>query len=177
MMKMALAVLSGIVLFLLVLPLLMLLAANGIGMALGLPPWPSAPLHLLGLPLAALGLFLVAWSGYALITSGRGTPLPLTPTERLVITGPYALCRNPMVLGELLYLTGLGLLLTSPALLALVWLAFFPAVVAYLKLVEERRLEGRFGEAYLAYKREVPFLLPRPRRSRSGERAKRGPGI
>ena len=101
MMKMALAVLSGIVLFLLVLPLLLALAANGIGMALGLPPWPSAPFHLLGFPLAALGLFLVAWSGYALITRGRGTPLPLMPTERLVITGPYALCRNPMVLGEL----------------------------------------------------------------------------
>jgi len=173
----ALAVLSGIVLFLLVIPLLLALAANGIGMALGLLSWPPAPFHLLGLPLVALGLTLAAWSGYALITHGRGTPLPLMPTERLVITGPYALCRNPMVLGELLYLTGLGLLLTSPAFLTLVWLAFFPAVVAYLKLVEERKLEERFGEAYLAYKREVPFLLPRPRRSRSGERAERGPGI
>ena len=41
------------------------------------------------------------------------------------------------------------------ALLALVWLASFPAVVAYLKLVEER-----FGEAYLACKRGASFLLP-----------------
>jgi len=72
-------------------------------------------------------------------------------------------CRNPTVLGELIYLTGLGLLLTSPAFLALVWLALFPAVVAYLKLVEEPELEERFGEAYLAYKREAPFLLPRLR--------------
>jgi len=80
--------------------------------------------------------------------------------------GPYAFCRNPMMLGELLYLTGLGLLLASPSFLALTWLAFFPVVVAYLKLVEEKELEARFGEAYLAYKRRVPFLIPRPGRGR-----------
>ena len=177
MMKIALAVLSGIVLFLLVLPLLMLLAADVLSEPLGLPPWPPGPLRLLGLPLAMLGIFLVAWSGHALISRGRGTPLPLAPTQRLVTTGPYAYCRNPMALGEFLYLTGLGILLASPAFLALTWLVFFPAVVAYLKLVEERELEQRFGKAYLAYKRAVPFLLPRPRRSRSSERVKRRPSI
>ena len=71
-----------------------------------------------------------------------------------------------MTLGELLYLTGLALSLGSPSFLILTWAFLFPIVVAYLKLVEERELEARFGEAYLAYKREVPFLLPRPRRSR-----------
>ncbi len=70
------------------------------------------------------------------------------------------------MLGELLYLTGLGLSLRSPSFLALTWLALFPAAVVYLKLVEEQELEARFGEAYLAYKREVPFLLLRPRRGR-----------
>jgi len=96
---------------------------------------------------------------------GRGTPVPIAPTKKLVTTGPYGLCRNPMTLGELLYLTGLALSLGSPSLLILTWAFLFPVVVAYLKLVEERELEARFGEA-LAYKREVPFLLPRPRRSR-----------
>ncbi|MCK7467007.1 MAG: hypothetical protein MZU91_01865 [Desulfosudis oleivorans] len=31
----------------------------------------------------------------------------------------------------------------------------------YLKLLEEKELTERFGEAYLAYKREVPFIIPR----------------
>jgi protein-S-isoprenylcysteine O-methyltransferase Ste14 len=37
--------------------------------------------------------------------------------------------------------------------------------VLYLKLLEEKELTERFGEAYLAYKQEVPFIIPRlPRR-------------
>ena len=33
------------------------------------------------------------------------------------------------------------------------------------KLLEEKELSERFGEAYLAYKKEVPFIIPRlPRR-------------
>ena len=34
------------------------------------------------------------------------------------------------------------------------------------KAFAARELEARFGEAYLAYKREVPFMLPRFRRPR-----------
>jgi len=134
---------------------------------LDLPPWPPRPLGFLsGLVLVVLGLLLAGWSVWAQLKLGRGGPLPVAPTQRLVTMGPYALCRNPMVLGEFLYLTGLGLLLASPSFLALTWLAFFPVVVAYLKLVEEKELEARFGEAYLAYKRRVPLLIPRPRRGR-----------
>jgi len=39
-------------------------------------------------------------------------------------------------------------------------------LLLYLKLVEEKELAERFGDEYLAYKREVPFILPRmPRRN------------
>ena len=34
-------------------------------------------------------------------------------------------------------------------------------VVMILKLLEERELAERFGEAYLAYKRSTPFIVPR----------------
>jgi protein-S-isoprenylcysteine O-methyltransferase Ste14 len=43
------------------------------------------------------------------------------------------------------------------------------AYLAYLKLVEERELEARFGEDYLAYKRSTPFIVPRLRSFISGE--------
>ena len=34
-------------------------------------------------------------------------------------------------------------------------------LVLYLKRIEERELAERFGEAYLTYNREVPFIIPR----------------
>jgi len=162
-----LSVLLGALFFLVVLPFMMVLASSWLDKRLGLLPCPSPPINLIpGFVLVISGLSLAAWSAWAQFNIGRGSPLPIAPTQRLVTAGPYGLCRNPMTLGELLYLTGLGLLLRSPSFLILTWAFLFPVVVAYLKLVEERELVARFGEAYLAYKREVPFLLPRPRRSR-----------
>jgi protein-S-isoprenylcysteine O-methyltransferase Ste14 len=40
-------------------------------------------------------------------------------------------------------------------------LCFGMLLVLYLKLLEEKELAERFGDAYLAYKREVPFIIPR----------------
>ena len=154
-------------LFLVALPLAMWLVSAWADQRLGLLSWPSHPASLAsGLLLAVLGLFLIGWSAWAQHKLGRGGPTPLAPTRRLVTSGPYGLCRNPMTLGELLYLTGLALLLRSPSFMLLTWAILLPAIVAYLRLVEEKELEARFGEAYLAYKRDVSFLLPRPRRSR-----------
>jgi hypothetical protein len=39
------------------------------------------------------------------------------------------------------------------------------SLLGYLKRFEEGELAERFGDAYLAYKRDVPFIIPRlPRR-------------
>ena len=44
-------------------------------------------------------------------------------------------------------------------------LALGASLLAYLKRLEEQELAERFGEAYLAYKQETPFIIPRlPRR-------------
>ena len=163
----AVSAISGALFFLLAIPLFFWLISSWADRWLGSLPLSPYPVGLIsGSILVVLGLLLTGWSAWAQLKLGWGTPVPLAPTKRLITTGPYGLCRNPMTLGELLYLTGLALSFSSPSFLVLTWALLFPIVVAYLKLVEERELEARFGEAYLAYKREVPFMLPRFRRPR-----------
>ena len=92
---------------------------------------------------------------------GGGGPGMQIPPERLVTTGPYAWCRNPMYLGHLIFLAGLALTFESP--LALVLLAF-SAVWFHLRITkDEKRLRELFGADYDAYaarvKRWVPYLF------------------
>ena len=56
---------------------------------------PAALMILGGLVLAA-GLYLLVECFVRFAWQGRGTPAPLAPTDRLVITGPYQRVRNPM---------------------------------------------------------------------------------
>ena len=56
----------------------------------------------------------------------------------------------------------LGIALTArTASGATIVLALAAGLLAYLKLLEERELADRFGEAYLAYPRSTPFIVPR----------------
>lgn len=75
-----------------------------------------------------------------------------TPTS-LVTAGPYRFSRNPMYLGQILFLLGLGFAY-SP------WLVGLALVQGLLldRLVippEEARIEARFGEAFQAYRAKV----------------------
>jgi protein-S-isoprenylcysteine O-methyltransferase Ste14 len=36
-------------------------------------------------------------------------------------------------------------------------------LLTYIKLAEEKEMIARFGEEYLAYRRRVPFIIPRLR--------------
>jgi len=46
-------------------------------------------------------------------------------------------------------------------------------ILIYIKLVEEKELEQRFGVEYLEYKRRTPFLIPRFRNEETAEPWKR----
>jgi len=97
-------------------------------------------------------------------TRGRGTPLPVMPTQRLITTGPFRYCRNPMTLGTILAYLGLSIAAATITGILIV-LALTTLLLVYLKRMEERELAERFGEEYLAYRRDVPFIIPRlPRR-------------
>ncbi|GHE06666.1 hypothetical protein GCM10010339_48370 [Streptomyces alanosinicus] len=80
--------------------------------------WPLPP-RLLGLvPLAAgTAVILAAYARFAL--EGRGTPAPVAPPARLVVSGAYRYVRNPIYLAVVAVLAGQGLLLARPVLFGL----------------------------------------------------------
>lgn len=86
--------------------------------------------------------------------------LQLLRGEKLVTSGLYSIIRHPQYLGILLATLGLTLLEMDVRLMSLI--AWTMLILAYVWLAyrEESSLQERYGEAFLAYKRKVPFILP-----------------
>ena len=79
--------------------------------------------------------------------------------KTLNIKGLNRYLRHPIYLSVMVFTLGLAILWPSTPVCAAV-----AAVYVYLPLgiyLEERKLIRHFGEAYLAYKRDVPAILPK----------------
>jgi len=115
-----------------------------VAIALRKPAW-----NLWGIPLVVLGEALRTWAAGHLVKD-----------EALTIGGPYAHVRNPLYLGSLLNTLGF-LVILGDLLLAAVFLAL--ALAIYLPTVkqEEDYLRRMHGEAFEAYRRAVPGIIPR----------------
>jgi protein-S-isoprenylcysteine O-methyltransferase Ste14 len=164
--RIALMVLAGLV-FLGLLPFVVAGIGPRLDRRLGLPSLKLGRVgRIVGGLLVVVGFSLGFWSNIAQLTRGRGTPLPVIPTRELLTDGPYRYCRNPMTLGAIVAYLGIGIAAGTVAGTALV-LGFAGSLLVYLKRLEEGELAERFGEAYLAYKRDVPFIIPRLPRSSS----------
>jgi len=112
-----------------------------------------SPYNWIGLLPIALGAAINIWA------SGHFAKIqtPIKPFERsthLVSVGLYKYTRNPMYLGMVIILGGVGLLLGSlspflviPVFIWLIQRNFIPA--------EEKMLEEVFGDDYLDYKSHV----------------------
>jgi protein-S-isoprenylcysteine O-methyltransferase Ste14 len=105
----------------------------------------------------SVGLLLVVaavlgrlWSG--IYIEGR-------KNKELIREGPYSVTRNPLYLFSFLGAFGLGLSSCNVLVLALLVAGF---AVYYPRLIrrEERKLEGKFGQAYTEYCRHVPRFWP-----------------
>lgn len=115
-----------------------------------------------GLALVGPGVAVVSLSFAQFVAEGRGTPIPVAPTESLVVGGLYRWVRNPMYVAVLLIIGGqallfedLGVLWWCVGVFAIVWLF----VVAY----EQPTLRRRYGAAYATYCENVPGWYPRLR--------------
>ena len=106
------------------------------------------------------GLIFSVWSVIVQVFAVRGTPLPMMPTKKLLIHGPFKYCRNPMSLGILLHYIGIALWAGSLSMIIIVILCAL-LLILYIKRVEEHELERRFGDAYREYKHMTPFIIPR----------------
>ena len=110
------------------------------------------------LPLLAWGFLQYRLVGGYRIRRGGGGPGMDKPPERLVTTGPFAFCRNPMYLGHMIFLLGLTLSLQSAlsAMITAVTIAWFQFRVRH----DETRLSERFGQPYLDYAARVSRWIP-----------------
>jgi len=114
---------------------------------------------MVGGAMALIGWLFAMWSIVDQLIRGRGTPLPVMATQTLLIAGPFAYCRNPMSFGTIVLYSGLAIWAGSWSAIGLVT-TFAVMLITYLKFVEEKELEARFGQSYIEYKRTTPFILP-----------------
>jgi protein-S-isoprenylcysteine O-methyltransferase Ste14 len=121
--------------------------------------FPRSLSIILALPIFAIALFLLGWSILNFFKA-KGTPVPFNPPPRLVMTGPYAYIRNPMLTGVFALLFGLGVLFGSVSLIVVFTPLFILINVWELKVIEEPELIKRLGEDYLEYRKRTPMFFP-----------------
>ncbi len=147
--------------FLLLLPWALIALGTGLDRWLNWPSLLFGPANLaVGGLLLVLGLVFGLWSNYVQFTLGKGTAVPLMATQKLIVQPPYTYCRNPMALGAIAMYLGVAVIFGSLGAVLLVLLGAVSLSV-YIKLLEEKEMELRFGQDYLEYKRRTPFLAPR----------------
>ena len=121
--------------------------------------WLAVIPSVLGFAIALRCIWDFGWTG-------RGTPAPVAPPQRLVVVGFYRFVRNPMYLGFAAGWIGLWIVfgranLVAIAAVAAVALGLHLFVIFY----EEPKLQRMFGSAYQAYCGAVWRWLPGMRSS------------
>jgi protein-S-isoprenylcysteine O-methyltransferase Ste14 len=108
---------------------------------------------------AIQSILLLALPGVSAVVEfvqrGLGTPIPYDPPQRLVTSGIYRYCANPMQLSCAVVMLLWAVSLRSPWLvLAACMSTFYSAGVAQWD--EHRDLAARFGERWQYYRADVP---------------------
>ncbi len=156
-----------VLLFVIVIPLTTFWGGKLADAVLGLPIFPPVPFNfIIGICVLVSGLVICWGSIYQLHRAGQGMPWgdvdDAAQSTKLVTTGLYAYTRNPMILGFLFLLNGIGWLAQSITAILVIPLVTFMLLWVWLKRREEPQLERRFGEAYQIYKERTPLIIPRP---------------
>ena len=117
-----------------------------------LPVWQVLADYV-GITFIITGIGTIAYSANTF--KKADTPLiPFHESTALVVSGLYRYTRNPMYLGMLIILTGIGIFLGSLSPFIIVIIFFFIIQEGFIKH-EEPFLENIFGEEYREYKTKV----------------------
>lgn len=162
------AIILGGFCFWIVIPFLLVIGAGFIDLWLRLPQFDFGVINVaLGLLFIVPGWLFANWTIRMQYSLGKGTPIPIMATQKLVVKRPYTYCRNPMNLGTTFYYLGVAIWMGSLSAVGLA-LIYPIGMLAFVKLFEEKELEERFGAEYLDYKDKTPFLIPRFRKQKEG---------
>jgi protein-S-isoprenylcysteine O-methyltransferase Ste14 len=130
----------------------------------GLPVFIPRSLSIaVSMPFLIIGAFLWLWSA-GIFFKTKGTPVPINPPPKLVIDGPYACSRNPMMTGLFMVVAGIGILFGSISLTFIMTPLFVFISILEFKYIEEPELMKRFGKEYQDYKERTPIIIPKIRR-------------
>ncbi|MDZ7743940.1 MAG: isoprenylcysteine carboxylmethyltransferase family protein [Bacteroidota bacterium] len=118
--------------------------------------------------LSALGFFIRAYSIGTTPkgTSGRNTEKQVA--ESLNKTGIYSLVRHPLYVGNYFMWIGIVLFTFNVYFVIIVSLAFW-LYYERIMFAEERFLEKKFGEPYMAWSKTVPAFIPSFRNYQKGD--------
>jgi protein-S-isoprenylcysteine O-methyltransferase Ste14 len=159
-----LRLLAAATLFLFVIPKT-LLNVGGILDAPMFPPSTLRPIHFAGVPVLLAGFLISVASIWQLYSIGSGMPwgdvVEDSQSSTLVTGGLYRYTRNPMLLGYGLFMMGVGLLYGSFTTAFILSALLVAAVSLWIKRKEEPELVKRFGQDYIRYREETPFIIPR----------------
>lgn len=150
-----LASMTGGMIFAIV-PSLIMQAMGGSWDLLERPVWS---LVLVGVLLTFTSLVGVS-ANHTLCIQGKGTPIPLDPTKRLVTTGIYAYVSNPMQLSAALSWLVLGAFLQNIWIAAAALMAWV-FVQGMVRWHHRHDLLKRFPDGWPEYKTQVPEWIPR----------------
>lgn len=119
--------------------------------------WLAAIPSVLGFAVALRCVWDFGWTG-------RGTPAPVAPPQRLVVVGFYRYVRNPMYLGFAMGWIGLWIVFGHPDPVLIISVAAVAiGVHLFVIFYEEPTLRKKFGTEYEQYCRNVNRWRPRVR--------------
>jgi protein-S-isoprenylcysteine O-methyltransferase Ste14 len=139
---------------------------------LPVPNWWAWTLAPIGLVILVLSQVLSIWAAREL---KRNFSPKLSPVSEgnLVTTGPFRICRHPIMLAMLMSWIGTGIALDSIT----IFIAYGLVAILVMRRValEEKFLEETYGEKFRAYKNEVSAIVPcLDPKSRAGQEVESG---
>lgn len=116
--------------------------------AKGLPPY----IRVIGTLVLIIGIFIHFYSAYMMMKAFK--------TKKLLITGPYAICRNPMY-STLFFMVVPGLSLVLNTWLILIEIPVLLLIFFKNIKEEEDYLLNEFKDEYINYRKNVARLIPK----------------